>query len=232
MRNKVILIVALVFGLLSAFLVYNYITGAKKAIENRTYTQVVTAVQDIPANSTITDTMIALKPFPNELLNGKEILNVSDAVGKIAPVALTKGEVVLQSRLVKPGEGLQRLAYKVPNGMRAIAIPVSEVVNVGNMVKIGDRVDIIATLQSPGQTQPRAVVVLQNIEVLAVGPRFDELAANSGEAAAPSTVSVALDPQSTLRLKMAMQSSNFTFTLRSAADKNYANLTPVALDQL
>ncbi|MEQ8235604.1 MAG: Flp pilus assembly protein CpaB [Syntrophomonadaceae bacterium] len=231
MRNKVILVVALLFGLLSAFLVYNYITGAKKAIENRTYTQVVTAVQDIPANSTITDTMISLKPFPNELLNGKEIQSISDAVGKITPVALSNGEIILQSRLVKPGEGVQRLSYKVPNGMRAVAIPVSEVVNVGNMVKIGDRVDIIATVQPPGQSQSRAVVVLQNIEVIAVGSRFDDQAPSTGEAAAPVTVTVALDPQSTLRLKMAMESTNFTFTLRSAADKNYTNLAPVTLDQ-
>lgn len=233
MRNKSIIVLALVFGLLAAFLVYNYITGAKQAIQNQTYTQVVTAAQDIPANTTITDIMVVLKPFPTELRNGKELVNINDAVGKLAPVAFTKGEVLLENHLVKPGEGIQRLSYKVPNGMRAMTVPITEVTGVGNMITIGDRVDLIAVVPATNQSpEGRTVVILQNIEVLAVGAKMADTTVPGEAPAADGTVTLSVDPQSSLRLKTALQSTSFSFTLRSAADKTFTNLVPVTVNQL
>lgn len=233
MRSKIILVVAIVFGLLAAFLAYNYITSTKHAIENRAYTQVVTALMDIPANTTITDAMVVLKPFPTELRNGKEILEIKEAIGKISPVAFSKGEVILSTRLVKPGEGTQKLSYKVPNGMRAITVPIDEVTGVANLLKVGDRVDLIGIVPANNQNpEARATVILQNIEIIALGSSMSEATPAGEKASKPASLTLALDPQSTIRLKMALENTRFTFTLRSAADKTLANLVPVTLNQL
>lgn len=232
MRNKLIVIVALVFGLLAAFLVYNYVSNVKRSVEERVYTQVVTAIADIPANSTITDTMVTLKPFPTELMTNKEILDVNDAIGKISTVGISQGEVLLQTRLIKPGEGVERLSYKIPDGMRAMAVPVNEVSGVGSLLKVGDRVDLIATVTATSQIpDPRSTVVVQNVTVLAVGPKLVDVAATPQDKA-PQTVTVAIDPQTALRLKLALDTTNVSVTLRSAADKAFVNLTPVNLNQL
>lgn len=233
MRNKLVLVLALVFGLLAAFLVYNYLNNVTKSAQQRLYTQVVTAAQDIPANTAITSVMVESKPFPNELRNGKEIADINVAVGKISPVAITKGEVLLENRLIKPGESTEQLSYVIPDGMRAMSIPVNEVTGVANMIKKGDRVDVLAVVPATDQSPvSRSVLVLQNIEVLAVGTVLNPSPTPTPEkVAAPATITVSVDPQSSLKLKMALQSTNFSLALRSAADKNIANPAPFVLNQ-
>jgi len=232
MRNKLIIILALVFGLLAAFLVYNYLNNVNRAAEKRLYTQVVTAAQDIPANTSITNVMIELKPFPTDLRNGKEIVDINAATGKISSVAINKGEVLLENRLIKPGESTAQLSYAIPDGMRAMSIPVTEISGVANMIRKGDRVDIIAVVPATDQSPlPRSVLVLQNIEVLAVGTVLDSSSMPAPEkVAAPATITVAIDPQSSLKLKLALQTTNISLALRSAADKNITNPVPYTLN--
>lgn len=233
MRNKLILVVALVFGLVSAFLIYNYLNHVNQVAQNRQYTQVVTATQDIPANTTITNIMVELKPFPTELRNGKEIVDINTVVGKISSTAISKGEVLLENRLVKPGESSEQLSYAIPEGMRAMSIPVNEITGVANMIKKGDRVDILAALPAGTQSSvASSVVVLQNIEVLAVGTVLNPSSTPSAEKnAAPATITVAVDPQSAVKLKLALQNTSVSLSLRSAADKNVNALTPFFMNE-
>ena len=234
MRNKLIVLLAVVFGLLAAGLSYVYLHNIEKAAENRLYTEVVMAALDIPANTVITSTMLELKPYPTELRNNKEIVDVNAVVGKLSPVAISKGEVLLDNHLIKPGDSTERLSYVVPNGLRAMSIPVTEVTGVANMIKKDDRVDVITVVTgaTPGAI-PRSVRVLQNIQVLAVGSNFTAAgSATADKPAAPTTITVAVDPQSALRLKMALQGTGVSITLRPAGDKNYPATAPVQLDQL
>lgn len=229
--NKLIVIIGMVFALLAAFMAYYLINSAQKAALNQQYIQVATAIQDIPANTAITAPMLEMKSFPKDLQTGKEITDVNNAVGRISPVAVSKGEYLLENRLIKPGEGENRLSYKVPVGMRAMSIPVNEVTGVSNMIKIGDRVDIVGVVAvANAAPEPRSLLILQNIEVLAVGSMFKETAAPEQNAAA-ATVTVAVDPQSALKLKMTLQNANFALALRPASDKNPVNPAPVTLGQ-
>lgn len=230
MRNKIILALALVFGLLAAVLAYYLLNSTQQAILNKEYIQVVTAIQDIPANTIITSEMLDMKNFPKDMQTGQEITEVNSAVGRISPVAIIRGEYLLNNRLIKPGEGADRLSYKVPEGMRAMSIPIDEVTGVSNMIKIGDRVDVVAVVP-PNNASPeaKATVVLQNIEILAVGSAYKET--GSPDQTVGTTVTVAVDPQSAVRLKMALQGTSMALALRPASDKTIVNLAPVTITQ-
>ena len=229
--NKLIIVLAAIFALLAAFMAYYLINNAQEAAIRQQYVDVAAAIQDIPANTAITPAMLEMKRFPKDLQTGKEITDLNNAVGKISPVAVGRGEYLLDNRLVKPGEGTDRLSYKVPDGMRAMSIPVDVVKGVSNMIKIGDRVDIIAVVP-PQSASPEAksVLILQNIEILAVGSLYKETAAPEQNAEA-ATVTVAVDPQSALKLKMALQGTDIALALRPASDKNMVNPTPVTITQ-
>ena len=67
--------------------------------------------------------MLQLKPYPTEARNNFEILDVKDAVGKISPLEIKKGEVLLSNRLVKPGESSDRLSYVVPEDFGPCPFP-------------------------------------------------------------------------------------------------------------
>lgn len=229
--NKLIVVVGIVFALVAAFMAYYLINSAQKAALNQQYIQVATAVQDIPANTAITVAMLEMKSFPKDLQTGKEITDVNNAVGRISPITISKGEYLLDNRLIKPGEGENRLSYKVPVGMRAMSIPVNEVTGVSNMIKIGDRVDIVGIIAANNASpDARSLLVLQNIEVLAVGSMFKETGSPEQKETA-ATVTVAVDPQSALKLKMTLQNTNFTLALRSASDQNTVSPVPVTLNQ-
>ena len=230
MRNKIVLALALVFAVLAAFMAYYTVNNAKQAALNEQYIQVVSAAQDIPANTLITVEMLESKNFPRSLQTGKEITDVNAAVGRLSPVAIGKGEYLLENRLVKPGEGKDRLAYTVPEGMRAMSIPINAVTGVSNMIKIGDRVDFVAIVPANSASpDPRSMMVLQNIEILAVGSVYKGSTAPQEGAAA--TLTVAVDPQSALKLKMALKNTDFALALRPPSDKGLVNPAPVTINQ-
>lgn len=230
MRNKIIVVLALVFALLAAFMAYYTLNSAKQAALNEQYIQVVSAAQDIPANTLINAEMLESKNFPLGLQTGKEITEVNAAVGRLSPVAISKGEYLLENRLVKPGEGSDRLAYTVPEGMRAMSIPIDAVTGVSNMIKIGDRVDFVAIVPANSASpEDRSMMILQNIEILAVGSAFKDT--GTPQNAESATLTVAVDPQSALRLKMALQNTDFALALRPPSDKDPVNPAPVTINQ-
>lgn len=230
MRNKIIVVLALVSALLAAFMAYYVLNSAKQAALNEQYIQVVTAAQDIPANTLITAEMLEQKNFPRSLQTGREVTEVNVAIGRLSPVMISKGEYLVDNRLIKPGEGKDRLAYTVPEGMRAMSVPINEVTGISNMIKIGDRVDFVAIVPANSASpEPRSMMVLQNIEILAVGSAYKESTAPQDAGAA--TLTVAVDPPSALKLKMALKNTDFALALRPPSDKDLVNPAPVTINQ-
>jgi len=175
--------------------------------------------------------MLETKQYPTELRNGKELVDAEAAVGRISPASIQKGEILLENRLIDPSESNEQLSYVIPDGLRAMSIPINEVTGVANMIKRGDRVDVVSVIPASNEAPVAyAVTVLQNIEVLAVGTQLAP-PEQTEKVTAPATVTVAVDPQSALKLKMAMQTTSFSLTLRSAVDKDSAETVPFAMNQ-
>ena len=64
------------------------------------------------------------------------------------------------------GQGFS-VAFKIPEGMRAIAIGAGEVMATAAGVKPGDHIDLLATYRDPVTTQEVTKVLMQNVLVLA-----------------------------------------------------------------
>lgn len=232
MKNKLVFILALVFGLMAAYLVYNYLDQMKQSMDNRDYTQVLVAAQDIPANTNISTAMVQMKAFPSEFRNHKEILELKQALGKISLVDISQGEIILENRLIKPGDRKEGLAYAISEGMRAMSVPVDEASGVAGLINKGDRVDIIAKLAGGDSGVPSSsVVVLQNVEVLAIGSSLGEDAkADSKKSDAAKTITVSVTLENSLRLKTALEGGEISLILRSPADNGSSNPAPFGMD--
>jgi pilus assembly protein CpaB len=83
-----------------------------------------------------------------------------------------QGEPVFESRLAPAGSG-GGLAATIPDGMRACAVKVDQVVGVAGFVVPGMHVDVLVNGVPPGQTSTTdgaiTRTVLQNIAVLSAG---------------------------------------------------------------
>ncbi|HPG21576.1 MAG TPA: Flp pilus assembly protein CpaB [Amaricoccus sp.] len=98
--------------------------------------------------------------------------------GSVARQVLPKGVPLARSAIVQPGErGF--LAAVLPQGKRAIAIPIGEVAGLSGLILPGDRVDIILTYSVAGdvidaERDIRASeTMVRNLRVLALDQRLD-----------------------------------------------------------
>jgi pilus assembly protein CpaB len=226
MKSKLVFILALIFGLIAAYLTFSYLNQMKASMDNREYIRIAVAARDIPADTTISPEMLQMKAFPSEFRNNLEILDVNEAVGKVALTDFHQGEVILSHHLIKSGERKYGLAYAISNGMRAMAVNVDEARGVAGLIKVGDRVDIIAKLNGEeGSMPPRTVVVLQGVNVLAIGSSLENAKPDSKEKPLVKTVTLAVTLEDSLRLKTAVEGGKISLILRAPSDKGFSNPT-------
>ena len=119
---------------------------------------VVIAQEDIPAHAKITSDMVALMPYPKDLLTPAFIEDRKDVEGRITLVRVKAKKQIRSSDLLV--EGQTSISYDIPDDMQTIAISADEINAVGVSIKAGDRVDILLTKTT--QT------ILQSILVVAV----------------------------------------------------------------
>ena len=92
--------------------------------------------------------------------------------GSIVRVPLVANEPVVQSKLVRGGEG-GFMAVVVQHGMRAVAVPVSVNTAAGGFILPGDHVDVLQSRQADASANGGhpgfvAMVLLKNVRVLAI----------------------------------------------------------------
>lgn len=149
--------------------------GAVVSLAGGNTRTIVVAKQDIAPRTVITGDMLQLTEVPSAAIlsgahAGSELL-----VGQVASVPILKGEQVLDAKLAADKAPLG-LPYLVPKDRRAMAVEADKVVGAGGLIRPGDRVDVIGVVEvkytsvTTGRelNQTNAVVLAQNVEVLAV----------------------------------------------------------------
>ncbi len=181
--------ISLAAGVFAAFLLYSY-SQEKKSEYDKVYgamKNVVIAKIDIAEMQTIDDTMLEVVQKPTDFLQPGATQDPEAAVGQVAASPIKKGEQILQTKLLQPGPDTG-ISLQVAPSKRAVTLPVDEVRGVAKLIRPGDRVDIIAAIDSgKGMSQKREVsVIMQDVVVLATGvnvvnniPRTFELDAGS-----------------------------------------------------
>ena len=179
-------------------------------------TRVVVASHDIKARTLIQAsdlTLLAINPAPPQ-----SFINVKDVEGKGARVDIPANSAITSNLIASSGDLLSTsdVAFlPIPEGWIAVTIPTSEQVGVGGYVQVGDRITMLATINTStfGQSPGTAVVrtVFRDVDVLRVGPSSGS--ASSGSAAATLT--------SSLTVLMTACDSEYLFWLLNNATMKY-----------
>lgn len=143
----------------------------------------------------------------------------------LRPVA--KGEMILWSALDVEYAPLSP-ARRIAKGYRAIAVQVDSKTSIGQSIRPGDHVDILATLLLPGEEKPQTLTLLQNVSVLAVGS-----AISSELDTAYSTISLMVLPKEVGIILHGELHGRLGFALRHPDDHvTHKDLPLVSADQL
>jgi Flp pilus assembly protein CpaB len=138
-------------------------------------TKVVVAKNAITARTSITSadvTMSTITPVPPQAF-----FDMKQVVGKGARVDIPAGAAITANLIANAPDILSSsdvTFLPIPSGYVATTIPTSEQVGIGGYVQVGDRITVLATINTAvfGGRSPAPVVrtVFKNLDVLRVGP--------------------------------------------------------------
>ncbi|MBW5447516.1 Flp pilus assembly protein CpaB [Cohnella sp. CFH 77786] len=214
MRSKLILIAALLMGVATTVLFFNYMKKTKEtpAFRNDKVVSVVAAKQEIPANTRISAGMLEIKQIPESGVLSQALKNPQDAEGKIAASNLTAGEVLLPNHLKTQEEEALFVSKKVREGYRAVSIGVNIVQSVSNLIEPGDYVDLVVNKNDKAAQKLNSEVLLENVHVLAIGRRMVE-AKPETPYTEYSQVTLELSPEDGIRAINADEDADSTISL-------------------
>jgi len=229
-----ILLVAFVIAAACTFLVIRLISNKTAAPKPQATTRVVAVKSNIKLGAILTadnlTTMEITGTPPKGTIPEKEI---SKAVGRGVLSDLYEGEPIIENRLAAIGSG-GGLAATIPQGMRACAVKVDEVVNVSGFVTPGMRVDVLISGTPPGQQSPTQGTVsrtlLQNIQVLSAGTDYQKDA--EGKAKTVQVVNLLVTPEQAEILSLASNQVKIQLVLRNPLDTKVAEVPGTATGNL
>jgi pilus assembly protein CpaB len=230
-RVQLILLSAFIVAALCAYAVYR-VVGSRVVASQPQTTAVVVAAADIPLGSVLHDTDLGTVEIEGALPEGA-ITNRQEAIGRGVTSNLYKGEPILNSRLAAPGAG-GGLAATIPQGMRACAIKVDDVVGVAGFVTPGMRVDVLISGNPPDQPNPaegpQVKTLLQNIEVLSAGTDIQK--DGEGKPQQVQVVNLLVTPEQAEDLSLASTQAHIQLVLRNPLDTNMPQTPGTAVANL
>jgi pilus assembly protein CpaB len=229
MKGTPAIILSILFGVLGTVFVFLYLRSREAELlqiaDERT---VVVAVSDILPGTAIEENMVIETRVPLKFMQPSAFTSAREAVGQIAAVPIQKDSQVLGTAMTGVG---RNLATKIPRGMRAISIAVTDVTGVSSLIAANNYVDVMATVKlgsGLGSANQKTFVttLFQNVLVLAVGSDLGEVRTTGSNQDAMqmlaqqererfSTVTLALSPEQAQSLVLAQDIGDVTLALRS-----------------
>jgi len=173
MRPKIILVIAVIFGIATTLLLINFlekIENEKKVVGDTI--SVVVAERAIDANQIIRAEMLTFTEIPKDYINCDYVTKKEDLVNKLSLAYIAKSEVISPKRILGTDEQIEYLSQKIASNHKAITIDVSNENSVGQLIVPNDKVDImyseITSVDSVNNVFYDTVIIFEKIKVLAI----------------------------------------------------------------
>lgn len=180
MRQRgIIILIAVFFGIIAAFMVTNYANRAKnKALQQTKMVKVMVAADTLPVGLTLNELkqqgLVTTKNIPKDFVAEGAMTPQSRMGDKVLSVSLNKGEQLTSGRFKLSKKA--GLSFAVPEDKVAVAVPIDDMKATGNLIKIGDFVNVIGSAKQEGaQTQYITKTILQKVQVLAIGSNLENI---------------------------------------------------------
>ena len=164
------LAIGLIVGIFAVSRGLNYIQSVKGSATSVETVPIVTAKAEILQGVSISENLVAIKQVPKGLAPTRRFGDTQEVLDRVTCMMVPKDMPILPTMLSPKGT-LPGLGAKIPDGMRAVAVKVDEWSGVGGWLKPGVHVDVAAVLsvKDGGKSKTISKIILQNIEVAAVG---------------------------------------------------------------
>lgn len=215
MKSKLIMLLAIVMGLITTFLFYNYVSNIKGTPASELETiETLIANRDILKNELISQDMIEKVQVVDNGLYSETIRDSAGLIGKYALADIAKGEPFLSHRVLGAQEEKLFVSRKIEKGYRGVSIGINHVQSVSNLIEPEDYVDVIYTKLGKEEIKTASMILLERVRVLAVGRRMVETV--EGDIVVEySSATLELRSPETVKLVNAANDGILTLTLHS-----------------
>lgn len=234
MRQKLLLLAAVFFGVLAFVLTYQQIQTEKRRIRGEsTVVHLVKLTRDMAQGEEIMPSDIVR--HQEQVQRGSQALaryvqwrQSQLLIGRKTSVSMDRGSFIHWDDLQPPSRQRFGLTSIIPPGERAVSIAVDTTSSVTNLVQPDDRVDIIGTFRFPEMRGDKSVdtltlTILQNVKVLATGTRWGAMTdtqPGTGRGSY-STVTLSLSPKEAEMVVFAAQKGRLSLTLRNHEESRF-----------
>lgn len=133
-------------------------------------TKVVVAKVNVPAKTLLSPNLFEVREVPTESVLAGAITNPADLQGKVLSTPIAAGEQIPANRVQNPDAAeAKRFADLIPPGKRALSVAFSESLGSAGFIVPGDYVDVLAVFKRDTLGKDQAMMLLQDVMVLAVG---------------------------------------------------------------
>jgi pilus assembly protein CpaB len=217
-RLITVLVFALVVASAASFAVYHFLaSGIKQQPTISTQSKMLVANRDLAVGSLIKDGDLREIAWTGAL-PAQSINASAEVVGRGVIATIYKDEPIFSQRLAGKGAGAG-LASIIPLGKRAVALRINDVVGLAGFVQPGMRVDVLIAGTGPGGGTQAGVLsrtILQNIEVLSSGQKFEKNMEGKPEEA--QVVNLLVSPDQAEILSLAGSETKVQLVLRNPMD--------------
>ncbi len=233
MKQKLLLCLAVAFGVLAFILTYRQIQKERdKALGGIENVVILVLNKDMTKGEKIKERDLTPKKIQRTRTkrggySQGEVLakDLNRIIGRELLFTSSKGYSIRWADLKSEQGRLTGLPSVIPKKHRAISISVDATASVTNLIKPNDRVDIIGTFRFPEMKGDKSfdtltLTILQNVHILATGREYRNygLANTQGRSRGYSTITLALMPKEVEMIVFASQKGRLSLSLRGYED--------------
>jgi len=250
MKTSKSLLISIVLTAFAVLLIYTFVDQEKARFQAGlgTLIPVMVAKQNISENVQLEEFMFEVKEIPKKFVQPNYISSPVDIKDTVSAVPIAEGETLTTTKLIFLGVR-SGLAPIISRNKRAVSVRATPTTSVGNLIKPGDRVDIIAVFEIPDGPQMDTIVktILQDVLVLSIGEfisnqtrRFEPRGAfnaciqvkTSEQDSRFNNLTVELTPKEAQTLIGLSQMSQLYYSLRNPSDRDSSIIVPTTRKEL
>ncbi|HYB90538.1 MAG TPA: Flp pilus assembly protein CpaB [Candidatus Binataceae bacterium] len=220
MRRPIVFVVlAGLAAMLASVVVYSALKKREAEIQQAMAknVEIVVAAYDLPLGAKIEAGELKMARWSAEATPEGAMTDPKQAIGSYVRSQFVANEPIVTGKLFMGQKTAGVMPLLIPFGMRAVSVPVDEVSDISGFVLPHTRVDILVALSVGGEGGNKAFskVVLQNVEVLAVG---EEVEMKKDEPTTVRVVTLLVSPQEAERLSLASREGTLRLAMRNYND--------------
>jgi pilus assembly protein CpaB len=213
------IILAVFIAFVGGIFTYNWVkrqVGPQKVVPERETVMIASAGIDLPWGTKINREQLKLVPYLKETLPPGYFSELNQLDGRVIILPLKTNEPILENKLAPASVTTGGMSAVVKTGKRAIAVKGDKVIGLAGLIRPGNIIDVLVSIDDPRNKNKITKLVLENILVLATGSQVEKN--EKGEPSPVDVFTLEVTPEEGEKLALAATEGKLQLALRNATD--------------